>query len=179
MPMNIKDTLVYKYSFDNQSGLDTVILCSVNIDRFNSFYYAKPQNITGTSVLYSSHFGPGMYRYDGKGNLLAAFFRDIFQLDSLTAKDFKRLFPKNLYIGYSNSLESPNKSKKVTFNVVGVEDIQVANSTAKNCIKIQIEEFWPKFSTKYTAYVWLQKNTGVIKWIRTTNRLEELIYKSK
>ncbi|MBL7918911.1 MAG: hypothetical protein JNJ40_01275 [Bacteroidia bacterium] len=179
-PLSSGDTLIYQGSYNDKKEIDTLIISPVTIQNRNCFIHLQPQNISGSKILLvQNHFGPGLYRYDWKGNLYSSFVLTKFGLDTIRKKDFFIFLPKKISVGYRNTIINPEKTKQTTLIVDGIEDLVVNSILLKNCIKIRLEEFWPKHGNKLTAFVWLQKNEGVVKWIRTTNRVEELLYRSK
>jgi hypothetical protein len=62
--------------------------------------------------------------------------------------------------------------------VDGTEDVTVPAGTFKDCLKIKVEEICSPGkqgdAITYTGWVWLAKGVGVVKWVRTTGRVELL-----
>jgi hypothetical protein len=50
------------------------------------------------------------------------------------------------------------------------ENIVIAHKKFKDCLKIDLVEVWPAKTNR--GYVWLSKEHGILKWIRTTGRIE-------
>jgi len=60
-----------------------------------------------------------------------------------------------------------------TYTVVGTEDVTVPLGAFKDCMKIKINEDWE--TAHYEGYAWLAKGVGVVKWQRSTGRVDELV----
>jgi hypothetical protein len=177
LPIGLNDTLIYRYISGNQSGLDTVMIATIKRDDYTAFLFGSPENIKGRSLIYTTHFNPGLLYYNKKGDLYAALVRHKIDLDSVMAKDFKKLFPKRINVGYSTTFVSSDKSRKLTYRFISMENVKTPTAMFENCLKLQIERYWPYYKSTDTSYVWLKKDIGVVKWIRNTGRVEELISK--
>jgi len=67
-----------------------------------------------------------------------------------------------------------NNHKEV-FTYLSHEDLETKGVLHKDCAKFKILNYW--HDTIYLDYFWLERRTGLIKWMRETARIDELVGK--
>jgi hypothetical protein len=65
------------------------------------------------------------------------------------------------------------EEKMVTITVEPHEDVVVPAGQFESCIKIKIQTRWP--DSDYTEFAWFADDAGMVKWIRGTGRVDELV----
>jgi hypothetical protein len=164
-----KKSAHYVYSNNNGYGeFDTNICKTRRLGKQDIFYFEECYDKNGMLSIGTTMFGYGIYFYrnDSLFTMEADYEKDIAEN---RIGDAGLLLPANMSIGDSAILESPDKRE--TFTLLAKEDIQT-NTVLKDCIKFKIKTYWP--GTVYIGYVWLQKGVGLVKWMRSTGRIDEL-----
>ena len=60
-----------------------------------------------------------------------------------------------------------------TITVMPREDVVVPAGRFPGCVKLEIHEDWA--NAEYTSHAWFADDVGMVKWIRGTGRVEELV----
>lgn len=166
-----KPSFHYVYNDNNGYGeLDTNICKSVKLNRKDIFYFAECYNKFGIVSIGTTMFGPGIYFYqnDSLFTIEADYEEDIKEKK---LGDAALLIPALIKPGDSSILDLG--MNKQVFTYLKREDLKIGNITHKDCIKLKIKEYWPH--TIYIGYVWLKKGFGLVKWMRSTGLIEELV----
>ena len=53
------------------------------------------------------------------------------------------------------------------------ENLTIGNTEYKDCIKLKIYSHYD--DTIYNEYIWLKKGVGLVKWMRASGRIDELV----
>lgn len=85
---------------------------------------------------------------------------------------FEILFPK--FINIDSVYRYKDGEEKRTYKFSGFETIEIKGSKIDSCLKLIVEQDW--ITAHYEDTVWFKKNIGVVKWLRSTGRMEELKY---
>jgi hypothetical protein len=83
---------------------------------------------------------------------------------------FERLFPRKIVLDSIYKQQHGDDRRKYIFDKL--EDVSIKGKLLPACLKLTIIQDWP--TERYVDTVWFQKNTGVVKWLRSTGRLEEI-----
>jgi hypothetical protein len=97
----------------------------------------------------------------------------VFWKYELSKAVFAELFPEKILVQETYTVKDGEETRKYIFT--GFEKIEIKNRKIDSCLKLVVEQQWPE--NKYTDTVWFRKNVGVVKWMRSTGRVEELISK--
>jgi len=165
---NENDTRVYECTFGSKESIDTVIIKTFKIENEESFYpwendkpyfFISPNSfLGGTSIL----------RND---SLFLKAVEKESSLIKLKSLEFKLLFPNIIEIGQTyNSVNIYDK--KVEYTIMSKTDITILGTKYNDCIHIRKTEYWDK--NKNVDNIWVAKNVGVVKWERSTGRVELL-----
>ena len=166
-----KPSFHYVYNDNNGYGeLDTNICKSRKLNRKDIFYFAECYNKFGIVSIGTTMFGPGIYFYqnDSLFAIEADYEKDIKEKE---LEDAALLIPALIKPGDSSILDLGVNKQVFTF--LKKEDLKIGGITHKDCIKLKITEYWP--DTIYIGYVWLKKSFGLIKWMRFTGKVDEIV----
>lgn len=166
-----KPSFHYVYNDNNGYGeLDTNICKSLKLNRKDIFYFAECYNKFSIVSIGTTMFGPGIFFYqnDSLFTIEADYEEDIKEKK---LGDAALLIPALIKPGDSSILDLGMNKQVFTF--LKREDLRIGDLTHKDCIKLKIKEYWP--DTIYIGYVWLKKAFGLVKWMRFTGRVEELV----
>jgi hypothetical protein len=161
----------YVYSNNNGYGeLDSNVCKSGKLNNQDIFYYAECFDRFGLFSIGTTTFGPGIYFYKNDS---------LFAVDADYEKDIPEKNIKNAtlllpsYMSTGDSVIFDKGLEKQTFTYLLNEDIEIGDIIHKDCIKFKIIDNWP--DTMYIQYFWLQKDIGLVKWMRSTGRIDELV----
>ena len=166
-----KPSFHYVYNDNNGYGeLDTIICKSVKLISNNVFYFAECFNKFDVVSIGTTMFGPGIYYYqnDSLFTITADYEKNIKEKE---LGDPALLIPASIKPGDSSGLDLVTHKQVFTF--LTKEDLTIGEVIYKDCIKLKIKEYWPE--TIYIGYVWLKKDFGLIKWMRFTGLVEEMV----
>jgi hypothetical protein len=162
----------YKGTFNNNTYTEKVFVRKASRGGVTAYYFAKQDAKTGgdTLLLAGNMIGHGLYFKTDKtlNTVDAPFTRDAE--NSLGGKQ-QTMFTFPLAKGGTHAAAVGKGTW--TYTVVGQEDVTVLAGTYKGCMKIKIDEVWP--DKKYEGYAWLAKDVGLVKWQRSTGRIDELV----
>ena len=120
-------------------------------------------------IIGSEVFCDGVFYFED-GNFM---FSPIFwkkDLKEINLHYFEKLFPK--FITLDSAYKYKDGEEKRTYRFIGFETAILNNRSIDSCLKLLLEQDWP--TAHYEDIIWFQKNVGVVKWLRSTGRLEEL-----
>lgn len=172
-PLKEGDQYSYKSTFNNKEYSEKLECRTVTTSRGETIFYFDDV-LNPSTIIGSNMFGLGSYKVDAEGIMaLETFWRkDIEKLDTLKPH---LMLPKKFKLQDSISLEIDNRSTLFTINFLALESITVPAGEFKNCLKVHIRSVWDS-GTVYHEYIWLAKGIGMVKWQRTTGKIEELTY---
>jgi hypothetical protein len=161
------------YVYTNNNGyeeLDTNVCKTKILENKEIFYFAEYYNKFDIISIGSTMFGKGIYYFqnDTLFTIEADYEKDISEKQLL---DSKILIPAYFKTGDSITINLESNQQKITF--LRKEDLKMGDIVYKDCIKLKIIESWPE--TLYLEYVWLKKDIGLVKWMRATGRIDELV----
>ncbi len=125
--------------------------------------------------IYSSY----MYRYKDN-NLMtteaSSPFGKVDKLKTTSTAYENMIIPNNPQVGRSYELhDNKNDSQIKTVKIVSIEEVEVQVGKFQDCIKISVKTVWKDGEKSSSQDIWLKKEVGMIKWNRTTGRIEELV----
>jgi hypothetical protein len=163
-------TLNYAYDTPLES-IEKKICRAINIKGKTVYYFTTPDNEkdSGYAVIGSGLFANGVFYFDN-GRFMHA---PVFWKNDLVKAVFIELFPENIFLEKAYIFKDGEETREYIFK--GFESIEIKNRKLDSCLKLVVEQHWP--ANKYTDTVWFRKNVGVVKWMRSTGRVEELISK--
>lgn len=147
---------------------DTNVCKSVKIKGRQIFYF-DDRTDEETEIIGSQSFCDGAFYYD-KGVFM---FSPIFWLEDLKKANldyFEPLFPADITIDSVYKYQYDQQKRKYKFN--GFEKVIIKEKVYDDCLKLTVFQDWP--TAHYEDTVWFQKGIGVVKWLRSTGRLEEI-----
>lgn len=172
------DTLFYNcvYNSFHASELhDTVKLVwrKIPIAKETAYYISSADDTTGIYAQLASFSGSAMI-----------FRNDTVLLASLTENESPSLLTKNNFshiVTPNLRFPKPFDLAKLKWNFVmeifikdfQYEDVTIDNTVLKNCLKLNLLVY-DRSTKPDKATVWLSKDYGTVKWIRTTGRTEVL-----
>ena len=161
----------YVYDLNNGYGEKDTNQCRAALVEGQAvFYFADCYAKYGIASIGSQLFGKGIYfyRHDSLFTIEAEYENDIPQKK---IKEALPLLPARIVPGDSIMIHSFWTRTVIT--CLAHEDLQIKNILHPDCIKLKILEYWD--DTIYLSYVWLQKGVGMVKWMRPSGSVYELI----
>ncbi len=163
------------YVYDLNNGYEETDTNQCKLTRLNGkevFYFAECYSKYSLVSIGTEMFGEGIYFYrnDSLFTIEADYEKDVHEKK---LKDALLLLPSYMKPGDSITLNSSRSNKKV-ITYLFKDNLEIKGKVYKDCIKIKILNYWDS-GTIYLSYVWLKKDIGMIKWMRESGRIDELI----
>lgn len=144
---------------------------SVSIKGKELFYFEDEEDSSDTvAIIGSQSFCGGVFYFENK----VFFFSPIFwkqDLMHLNINHFEALFPATISIATIYKWQDGIAEKKA-YKFTRFEDVIIKNKVLKNCLKLIVTKDY--IDEQDVDTVWFQKRIGVVKWLRSTGRLEEI-----
>jgi hypothetical protein len=163
----------YKGTFEGKVYPKPVAVRTHDLGAVKGYYFVDFDEKGETSQIVGTNcFGLGSYRYaDGKLLTDKAFWtRDLEKIDP---KGAQTLLAFPLKAGAKTIVKDGDKVLSLT--VVGPETVKVPAGTFEDCVKVTVEELWPKRGVRYEGAVWLARDVGIVKRQYATGRIDELV----
>jgi len=172
------DTIFYNciYNSFHASGLhDTIELVyrKVPIEGDTAYYISDATDTTGLWAQLACFSGSAMiFKND---SVWLASLTENQSPKELTRKNFTYILPPRLIISKPLELAKLKWSFVMEVLIKGYqfEDVSVGDTVLKRCLKLNLMVY-DRSTTPDTSTVWLSKDYGTVKWIRTTGREEVL-----
>jgi hypothetical protein len=132
-------------------------------------FYFTDEPSDSNNIIGSQSFCNGAFYFES-GNF---FFSPIFwqkDLYKVNIAYFEQLFPREILIDSLYKYKDGDEKRNYIFN--GLENLSIKGNSFPSCLKLTIIQDWT--TSQYSDTVWFQKNVGVVKWIRSTGRVEEI-----
>lgn len=169
----------FVYGNNNGYGeLDTNICKSAWIGNQEVFYFAEAYAKYDLHSIDLTLFGPGVYYYqnDSLYGMEADYEEDLFQsktdlelFGKRTSDPFPVLpatmVPGDHFVSYFSW-----GNNDITY--LGREDVLIEGVLHEDCAKFKV--IHSGSDTAYNSYFWLKKGTGMVRWMRSTGRIDEL-----
>ena len=172
------DTLFYNciYNSFHASGLhDTVKLVwrKIPIDRDTAYYISSADDTTGIWAQLASFSGSAMIFKNDSVRL--ASLTENQSPTELTKDDFTHILPPNFKFPKPFDLAKLKWSfvMEIFIKDFQFEDITIGETVLKKCLRLNLIVYDRSTKPDKTT-VWLSKDYGTVKWIRTTGRTEVL-----
>jgi hypothetical protein len=145
-----------------------IIYKTVNIEGHKVFYAVK----TKDTIYFDASFGPNHFLFSAlifeKGKVFIAPSFDLTDLHQLKFSDFKFIIPEK--ISRRDTISMVDKNKETVLRNFRFDDLTIDGKKYKHCLVIDLLTRWP--DTTHHSKVWLHKDYGVLKWIRSTGRTD-------
>ena len=147
-------------------------LCRFELVKGKKVYYFTDdvKEKDDNTIIGSEVFCQGVFYFDNSNFMFSPIFWKE-DLKEINLNYFEILFPK--LVTLDSAYRYKDGDKKMTYRFIGFETIDIRGRRTDSCLKLSVEQDWP--TTHYEDLVWFKKNIGVVKWLRSTGRLEELI----
>jgi len=133
------------------------------------FYFDDRLQSDSIEIIGSESFCNGVFFYDNGNFLFSPLFWK-YELNKANLDYFETLFPGMIAFDTVYKYQDGEEKRKYKFN--GFESINLKGKPYNDCLKLTIIQDWK--TAQHTDTVWFYKGTGVIKWLRSTGRLEEI-----
>jgi hypothetical protein len=162
-------TVSHNGNYFNEYDPEKKICRSELVKGTKVFYLADAAKKGDTSSIGPEAFVNGVFFFS-KGNFMFSPVYWKYELKKVKPEKFRLLFPKQIRFDtvYVSKIDEETRKYKFT----GFETTYVEGAKLDSCLKLEVEQIWP--SQTYKDIVWFKKATGVVKWQRSTGRLEEL-----
>lgn len=172
------DTLYYNcvYNSFHATGLhDTIRLVyrKIPIGSDTAFYISNVSDTAGISAWLASFIGSAMI-FKNDSVWLASLAQDQ-DPNELTQKDFDHILPPRLIFTKPFELARLKWSfvMEVFIKNYQLEDISIGDTVLKRCLKLNLMVY-DRSTNPDKSTVWLNRDYGIVKWIRTTGREQVL-----
>jgi hypothetical protein len=172
------DTLFYNciYNSFHASGLhDTIQLFwrKIAIDKDTAYYISSANDTTGIWAQLASFSGSAMiFKND---TALLASLTENQSPTKLTKDSFSHILPPNLQFSKPFDLAKLKWAFVMEIFIKGFqfEDVIIGDTVLKKCLRLNLIVY-DRSTKPDKATIWLSKDYGTVKWIRTTGRVEVL-----
>ena len=171
-PLEDDSKYTYQGSLDDgRIDIGTIVVRSHQLPDGIQVYYFDDGN--GISFCDSNMFGSGLYLFDKSGLwTIESAYED--ELENLSISDKHLLIGSGLQAGTTFPFHDENLNPMRTLFVEGFQDVRTPAGEFKNCLKLQVTTKWPD-GKEYKSFVWLAEDIGLVKWHRSSGRVDELI----
>lgn len=153
---------------DSLKDKDARSVCRSQVVKGTGIYYFSDEAGTKNDLVSANVFCDVCY-YD-HGAFLVSPLSWTDELKDANLAYFDTLFPAQLVLNTRYKQQDGEEKRNYTFT--GFEPVTIAGTVYPDCLKLVVTQDWP--TAHYADTVWFQKGTGVVKWLRSTGRLEEL-----
>ena len=171
-PLGAGMKYTYLGAFKANTYKETVITREFHHKGLKVIYFIQESKIGKPySSINANMIGLGAYSSGAEGiYTYQCIYTD--ELDKLSDRDAHLLFHKILKQGDSLRVTAYKGKMTLALNVIGLESVSVPAGTFADAVKIQLQEIWP--DKTYKGYAWFAKGVGLVKWIRSTGRVDVL-----
>ncbi len=170
-PLKENASYSYRAFFEGQEYMKNIKVRNIKIEGNCTVYYFKETD--GSELIGPNMFGLGLFYWDVDGLYTIESFWES-DIDKVHCLQRQKLMPKtnnqNIEIEYFG--ENSNPVYHLTLEAT--ENVIVPAGQFKDCLKIRVLTKWDG-NEEYISYVWLAKGVGLVKWIKDTGRIEELL----
>lgn len=162
----------YKGTFKTSEYSTELIIKVQKTAKGENIYYFE-NRLEASTIIGSNIFGLGscMIGKEGIFTLETFWGTDLTKIDSIEPQ---LMIPRKFKLEEDINLELDKGAAMLYVNYLGLETVKVAAGEFKDCLKIHIRTVWDNSNT-YHEYIWLAKGVGVVKWQRSTGRVDELV----
>jgi hypothetical protein len=145
-----------------------IVYKTKTIEGHKAFYAVN----TKDTIYYDASFGPNHFLFSAlifeNGKVFIAPSYDLKELQRLKFSDFKYVIPERL--SKRDTISIVDKKKETILHNFRFDNLLIDGKMYKQCLVIDLLIKWP--DTTYHSKVWLHKKLGVLKWIRSTGRVD-------
>lgn len=173
------DTLFYNCIYDSfhAKGLhETIALVyrTIKIGDETAYYISRIEDTTGKGAWLSSFTSSAMiFNHD---TIWLASLHDGESVSSLKPEDFWHMLTPQSKIDSPLMLSNVKWAQFIESTCIGsfeFDNVSIGDTMLSNCLKLNLLQY-DRGSEPCQSTVWLDKNLGVVKWIRCTGRTEVL-----
>lgn len=150
----------------------TTINKVINIDGFKAYYTMQSEDTLEVNPnIYTDNFLSCAIIRNGNTLLLAP----LYKLNDLKTKHiyaFRYKIPPVLK--FTDSIRIYDAGQESVITGFHKESIMIDGEKLRNCLAFKIINYYSASSA--TAYIWLNKNYGLVKWIRATGRIDTRVF---
>ena len=173
LPLKSGDKKIFYVSHitdkDTMPDKNDTSVCLSNIIRNKEIFFFTDSPLDSTSIIGSEAFCDGVFYFqDGEFFVSPIFWRKDLKKSNLDY--FEKLFPKIITLDSIYKQQHGEDRRKYIFDKP--EDISIKGGSLPACLKLTVIQDW--ITEQYVDTVWFQKYFGVVKWRRSTGRLEEI-----
>lgn len=137
------------------------------------FYFEDGKDAGDRTTIGSNSFCAGAFYFDQGRFFLAPIYWK-YELSTIKLTHFGQLFPARIFI---DTIYGYGWNNRVKYKFTGFEDLVIEKKKFKNCLKLTITQAWNPYQPVDT--IWFHKKTGIVKWSKSTERIEELRVKNR
>ena len=140
----------------------------------SAYYFIDNKDDENFRIIGSNIVGLGLYYFESDQlYTIESYWEDEVSKIQCPQKQLmisNDIINKNKVVEYASKQSDP--IYKLTFE--GKEDVKVPAGEFHDCLKFKIMTKWTD-QNNYLEYFWLAKNIGMVRWQRSTGRVEELL----
>jgi hypothetical protein len=145
-----------------------IVYRTINIEGHKAFYAMETSELLTTNpAVGPKHFLSSALIFKDDEVLIAPAHR-LKDVKQLRLSDFRFRIPSS--VKRKDTVTIQDGHRKMLLCQFKKESIVIAQREFRDCLKVELVEIWPKETNR--GYVWLSKEHGILKWIRTTGRIE-------
>lgn len=141
---------------------------TINIEGHKAFYALETSDLLQTNpIVGPKHFLFSALLFKDDEVLIAPVHR-LKEVKQLRLSDFRYRIPSS--VKRKDTVTIQDGHKKMLLCQFKKENIVIGQRKFRDCLKVELVVIWPESTSR--GYVWLSKEYGILKWIRTTGRIE-------
>lgn len=162
---------VYRYvaRYEGRSFDESYVVKQISLGEREAYYFiSRDRDRVGSTaaIIGPTMLGLGLYLSDD----------DAYStIESFWLREAARAKPAAAQVLFSRPPQKGDRKtlhrsgQDITIEVAGYEDVVVTAGRFKRCLKLQLA------TDGKTGYAWLAPGVGIVKWLRTTGREDELV----
>jgi uncharacterized protein (TIGR02145 family) len=171
-PLKDGATYYYRVTMNGAEKVDGIQIIETTTARGDKIFYFE-NIINPSTIIGVNTFGMGAFCIEkNEVYTIEAFWKD--DLTKINHSEKQLLIPKKIETGQHIQLIPSGSDPVYTFTFEGYDNLTVPAGEFRNCLKYRMVARW-KSGSENTDYIWLAEDIGMIKYHRSTGRIEELI----
>jgi hypothetical protein len=172
LPLRRGAQYYFRGSYGEKIYYDGIKLLTTNNLQGDIIYYFSSTNIENSWINYSM-FGLGGY-VSINGSVYSIEVKHPEDIINIDFGQFQLLLPHHLKINQKIEFLIEDGECIETLTFIGYESIQVPAGFFKDCLKITKEKKWITGEDDKDI-VWLARDVGLVKWQKSTGRIDVLV----
>ncbi len=166
-------TYVYRGTVDHSVYVDTIVTQAFSLEGKQAYYFVPiGRKDEEEALIERMATGLGLFlEEENKLKTVPALSRDALPDASLATRETMLAYPPKK--GDRAEFGGRDGTWRHALTVVGLEDVRVPAGRFRHCLKLRTEEL--DEDEDNTGFVWLAPSVGVVRWERTTGRVDELV----